>query len=368
MDIGVPMEIKANEGRVGLTPDSVAELSGRGHKVFIESGAGRGIQCADADYVRAGAKIVASPEEVFARGQMVVKVKEPQPSECSLLRRGQILFTYLHLAANPVLAKELMRSGVTAVAYETVTSQERTLPLLTPMSEVAGRLSVQAGAQALEREHGGAGVLLGGVPGVQPARVVIIGGGVVGTNAAQIALGMRAEVVVLDKSLASLRQLDEVFGGHATLVHANTQTVERHVVDADLVIGSVLIPGACAPKLVDAGLVKRMKSGAALVDVAIDQGGCFATSQPTTHGDPTYVKHEVVHYCVDNMPGAVAKTSTYALNNATLSYVLNIADQGLDELLNSDPHLRNGLNVQNGRIVQPQVAQALGFTPAEVAA
>jgi alanine dehydrogenase len=365
MRIGVPSEIKANEDRVGLTPACVAELCNRGHEVLVQSGAGFGIQCSDDYYGGAGATIVATAEEVFERGEMLVKVKEPLASECSRLRRGQVLFTYLHLAANRSLTEDLMRSGGSAVAYETVTADDFSLPLLTPMSEVARRLSVQAGASALQRESGGAGILLGGVPGVAPARVVIIGGGVVGTNAAQIALGMRADVTILDKSLERLRQLDAIFSGRAKLLFANSETLAAQVADADLVIGAVLVPGARAPKLVSGALVKEMKPGAALVDVAIDQGGCFATSHPTTHAHPTFVIDEIVHYCVANMPGAVPKTATYALNNATLPYVLKIADQGLEAALSQDPHLRNGLNVYQGGITQPQVAAALG---AELAA
>lgn len=366
MHIGVPSEIKANEERVGLTPESVAELVARGHEVFVQSGAGIGIQCADRDYRRAGATILETAEGVFARSDMVVKVKEPQASECHLLRQGQLLFTYLHLAANRCLAEQLMRSGVSALAYETVTSDDRSLPLLAPMSEVAGRLAVQAGAVALERGHGGAGILLGGVPGVMPARVVIIGGGVVGTNAAQIALGMRADVTVLDKSLGRLRELDAMFSGQIKAIYANPQNVDRYVHDADLVIGAALVPGARAPKLVSAAQVNEMKSGAALVDVAIDQGGCFETSHATTHADPTFLVDDVVHYCVANMPGAVPKTSTYALNNATLPYVVEIAEHGLETALVGDVHLRNGLNVYDGRITHETVAAALGVEVAPI--
>ncbi|MFT4583413.1 MAG: alanine dehydrogenase [Gammaproteobacteria bacterium] len=361
MRIGVPTEIKANEYRVGLTPSSVAELRKHGHSVVVQAGAGAGIHASDEAYRNAGAKIESAVERVFESCELLVKVKEPQPIECLRLRQDQVLFTYLHLAANKPLALDLMRSGATAIAYETVSADDGSLPLLAPMSEVAGRLSVQAGAYALQREHGGAGILLGGVPGVPAARVVVIGGGVVGTNASQIALGMRANVTVLDRSIGRLRELDALFDGRIETIYATSEAVEYHVRTADLVIGAVLIPGAAAPKLVSAELVGSMRPGAVLVDVAIDQGGCFATSRATTHADPTFILDGVVHYCVANMPGAVPHTATYALNNATLPYVLDIADKGVIRALTENPHLGRGLNIYNGHITHKTVADALGI-------
>ncbi len=361
MQIGVPKEIKNNEFRVGLTPASVRELAGHGHPVLVQSGAGLGIGVTDADYEAAGAQIAADAQAVFAAAELIVKVKEPQPAECALLCPGQVLFTYLHLAPDPAQAQALMASGAVCIAYETVTSAQGGLPLLAPMSEVAGRMAVQAGAHCLERECGGMGILLGGVPGVAPARVVILGGGVVGSNAAIIATGMGADTVVIDRSVASLRRLDRQFGSRLKTIHATADAIERWVLSADLVIGAVLVPGAAAPRLVTREHVKAMKRGAVVVDVAIDQGGCFETSRPTTHADPTYVVDEVVHYCVTNMPGAVPRTSTFALNNATLPFVMAIASQGWQRAMQADPHLLSGLNVCAGRITSGSVAAALGL-------
>jgi len=360
MQIGIPTEIKANEHRVGLVPESVSELARRGHTVFVQSGAGAGIQAADANYRDAGAMIVADAGAVFESSQLIVKVKEPQPVECALLQPRHVLFTYLHLAADVSLTNSLIKSGATAIAYETVSADDGSLPLLAPMSEVAGRLSIQAGARALEREQGGAGVLLGGVAGVAPAKVVIIGGGVVGTNAIQMALGMHASVTVLDKSLARLRELDTIFGVQLNTIYATQQALEDYVVGADLVIGAVLVPGAAAPKLVSKEMIRHMKPGAAIVDVAIDQGGCIETSHPTTHAEPTFIVDDVVHYCVANMPGAVPRTSTYALNNATLPYVLMLAELGCPQALVADRHLRAGLNVYRSEVTEPIVADAVG--------
>jgi alanine dehydrogenase len=361
MRIGVPKEVKTHEYRVGLTPSSVREVVGHGHEVLVERDAGVGISAADADYRRAGAIMVDSAEGVFARAELIVKVKEPQPAERSRLRDGQVLFTYLHLAPDPDQTRDLVTSGVTAIAYETVTGRGGGLPLLAPMSEVAGRMSVQSGARCLERENGGMGILLGGVPGVPPARIAVIGGGVVGFNAAQIAIGTGAQVVVIDRDIEVLRRIDRLLGARAVSVYSNRDNIERQVTAADLVIGAVLIPGAAAPKLVSRELVGRMKPGAVVVDVSIDQGGCFETSRPTTHADPTYVVDGVVHYCVTNMPGAVPRTSTYALNNATLEHVLALADLGHREALMRDPHLRAGLNVHRGMITCREVADALGY-------
>jgi alanine dehydrogenase len=361
MRVGVPKEIKTHEYRVGLTPSSVRELAGHGHEVLVEHAAGVGISASDADYRRAGAAIVAGPEEVFARAELIVKVKEPQPVERARLRAGQALFTYLHLAPDADQTRELLASGVTAIAYETVTAPGGGLPLLAPMSEVAGRMSVQAGARCLEREHGGMGILLGGVPGVPPARIAVLGGGVVGFNAAQIAIGTGAQVVVIDRDIEVLRRIDRLLGARAVTVYSNRDNIERQVSAADLVIGAVLIPGAAAPKLVPRELVGRMKPGSVVVDVSIDQGGCLETSRPTTHADPTYVVDGVVHYCVTNMPGAVPRTSTYALNNATLPHVLALADLGYREALTRDSNLRAGLNVHKGRITCREVAEALGY-------
>ncbi len=359
MRIGVPREIKVHEYRVGLVPAGVRELTGSGHEVFVESGAGRGIGVEDFHYEACGAKVLPTAAEVFQRADLIVKVKEPQPAECAMLRSGQVLFTYLHLAADPRQAEGLVKSGATAVAYETVTSPKGSLPLLTPMSEVAGRMSIQVGATCLQKAEGGFGVLLGGVPGVQPAKVVVLGGGVAGTNAAEMAAGLRADVTVVDRSVDRLRELSFVFGSTLRTAYSTSDTVERLVQDADLVIGAVLIVGAAAPKLVTRAMVKKMKPGAVLVDVSIDQGGCFETSRPTTHADPTFVVDGVIHYCVANMPGAVPRTSTFALTNATLPYVRAIADLGWDAASKRDPGLAAGLNIHAGRVVHPAVAAAL---------
>ena len=361
MLIGVPKEIKSQEYRVGLTPASVRELVAHGHQVVLEHDAGAGINTDDSTYQAAGASIVGSAEEVFARAHMIVKVKEPQAAERKRLRPGQILFTYLHLAPDPEQARDLVDSGAVCIAYETVTAPDGGLPLLAPMSEVAGRMSVQAGAHTLEKPQGGMGILLGGVPGVPPAKIVILGAGVVGSNAAQMATGTGAQVVVLDRNIDALRRIETRFGARATTVFSNRDNIERHVLSADLVIGAVLIPGAAAPKLVTRQMVSAMKRGAVVVDVAIDQGGCFETSHPTTHADPTYVVERVLHYCVANMPGGVPRTSTFALNNATLPYVLKLADLGHLRALQDDPHLRAGLNVFQGSITHGEVAEALHY-------
>ena len=365
MRIAVPREIKNHEYRVGLTPASVRELTARGHEVWVQAGAGAAIGLSDEQYVAAGARLAADAAEAFRQGEMIVKVKEPQPSEIALLREGQLLYTYLHLAPDPEQTAGLMKSGAVCIAYETVTGPGGGLPLLAPMSEVAGRMAVQAGAAHLERSKGGMGVLLGGVPGVAPAHVVVLGGGVVGTNALQVAVGMGARVTVLDRNVDRLRQLDLVFGNRIATVHSTVASVEEAVLSADLVIGGVLIPGAAAPKLVTRQLVSRMRPGAVVVDVAIDQGGCFETSRPTTHADPTYVVDGVVHYCVANMPGAVARTSTFALNNATISHAIALADKGWRQALRDDPHLAAGLNVAAGRVTCEPVARQLGhaYTP-----
>jgi alanine dehydrogenase len=361
MLIGVPKEIKVLENRVGMVPGSVREAVAQGHGVIVEHNAGQGIGMNDESYRKAGATIVGTAEEVFAAAEMIVKVKEPQAVERQRLRRGQILFTYLHLAPDPEQAKELVASGAVCIAYETVTSASGGLPLLAPMSEVAGRMAVQAGAYYLEKPHGGLGVLLGGVPGVDPAKVVVLGGGVVGTHAIHIALGMGAEVWVLDRNTEVLRALWRQFGRPLNTVFSTHDAIERHVITADLVIGGVLIPGASAPKLVSAALIKRMQPGSVIVDVAIDQGGCFETSRPTTHADPVYVVDGVTHYCVANMPGGVPRTSTFALNNATLPFVLAIAGKGWKQALAVDPHLRNGLNIAFGKVTCQPVAEALGY-------
>ena len=359
MRIGVPKEIKNHEYRVGLTPAGVRELIAHGHEVMIEAGAGLGSGIHDDDYRRAGAQLVADAATVFARADLVVKVKEPQPTECALLRPGQVLFTYLHLAPDPQQAQGLLKSGCVAIAYETVTDARGGLPLLAPMSEVAGRMSVQAGAHALENSQGGAGILLAGVPGVAAAEVVIIGGGVVGYNAARMAVGLGASATLLDRSTPRLKELDALFEGRLKTLYATTESLEQQVLRADLVIGAVLLPGAAAPKLVTRDMIKRMRPGAVVVDVSIDQGGCFETSRPTTHQNPTYVEEGVVHYCVANIPGGVARTSTFALTNATLPYVLRLADQGYRQALLDDAHLREGLNVHAGAITHPAVADAL---------
>ncbi len=361
MRIGCPREIKNHEYRVGLTPESVNELVAHGHEVWIESGAGLGIDAKDADYVDAGAKIVDGPDPIFAECEMVVKVKEPQAVERAKLREGQVLYTYLHLAPDPEQTADLVKSGVTAIAYETVTGSGGTLPLLKPMSQVAGRMSVQAGATALEKAHGGRGVLLGGVPGVMPGKVTVIGGGVVGWNAAQMAVGLGADVTILDRSPEQLERLGMYFESRAKTRFSNKANLHEAVCEADLVIGAVLIPGAAAPKLVSREMLGDMKKGAVLVDVAIDQGGCFETSHPTTHDDPTFVVDGIVHYCVANMPGAVARTSTYALNNVTLPHALAIADKGWEQAMRDNPHLAEGLNVHKGEVTYEAVARELGY-------
>jgi alanine dehydrogenase len=361
MLIGIPKEIKNHEYRVGLTPSSVRELTAAGHRVIVERNAGAGIGATDAEYELAGAGIVQGPGEVFVRADMIVKVKEPQAGERAQLRPGQLLFTYLHLAPDPQQCKELVASGAICIAYETVTQAGGGLPLLAPMSEVAGRMSIQAAAHSLERAHGGRGVLLGGVPGVPPAKVVILGAGVVGSNAAQMAVGTGAQVVVIDRSIDALRRMDRLLGARVTTVMSNRDNIEEQVLSADAVIGGVLIPGAAAPKLVSRDLLRRMKPGSVVVDVAIDQGGCFETSRPTTHAEPTYVVDDVVHYCVANMPGGVSRTSTYALNNATLPFVLALANKGWRQALQDDPHLRNGLNVASGKVTCLEVANDLNY-------
>jgi alanine dehydrogenase len=361
MRIGVPKEIKVLENRVGLTPGSVRELTHHGHAVVVEHNAGQGIGMDDEAYRRAGAEIAGTAAEVFGSAEMIVKVKEPQAIERRMLREGQVLFTYLHLAPDPEQAKDLVASKAVCIAYETVTSPAGGLPLLAPMSEVAGRMAVQAGAYYLEKPHGGLGVLLGGVPGVDPAKVVVLGGGVVGTHAIHIALGMGADVWALDRSVDVLRRLWVQFGRPLNTVFSTHDAIERHVTDADLVIGGVLIPGASAPKLVSRALISRMKQGSVVVDVAIDQGGCFETSRPTTHADPVYVVDGVTHYCVANMPGGVPRTSTFALNNATLPFVLALAEKGWKRALAEDPHLKNGLNVAAGKVTCKPVAEALGY-------
>ncbi|MFP5304694.1 MAG: alanine dehydrogenase [Gammaproteobacteria bacterium] len=361
MRVGTPKEIKNQEYRVGLTPAGVRELVAHGHEVLIETNAGLGIGITDEQYAAVGARIVGTAAEVFAEAEMIVKVKEPQLVECEMLREGQVLFTYLHLAPDPLQAKGLIDCGCTAIAYETVTDGRGGLPLLAPMSEVAGRMSIQAGAHAMEKSAGGNGVLLGGVPGVPAAEVVIIGGGVVGYNAARIAIGMGARVTILDRTLSRLNWLDSVFENRATTLYSTRDAVETCVMRADLVIGAVLVPGAAAPKLVTRDMLKSMPNGTVIVDVAIDQGGCFETSRPTTHQDPTYVIDGVVHYCVANMPGGVARTSTFALTNATMPHVLALADKGCRQALIDDPNLREGLNVHRGEITYKAVADALGY-------
>lgn len=361
MLIGVPKEIKNHEYRVGLNPQSVREVVRSGHTVLVEAGAGAGINMTDDDYRSAGARIASAAADVFGEAEMVVKVKEPLANERALLRDGQILFTYLHLAPDPEQTKDLVASGAVCIAYETVTSSDGGLPLLAPMSEVAGRMSVQAGAHCLEKAHGGKGALLAGVPGVPPAKVVIIGGGVVGTHAAHIAVGMGADVWVLDKSPHALKQIWQTFSRSTNTVYSTATAIDEHVTSADLVIGGVLVPGAAAPKLVSAELISAMEPGSVVVDVAIDQGGCIATSRPTTHAEPTYIVDDVVHYCVANMPGAVPRTSTAALNNVTLPHVLTLAEQGYRKALLDDEHLLNGLNVHAGHVTCEEVAEALGY-------
>jgi alanine dehydrogenase len=361
MRIGVPREIKVHEYRVGLVPAGVRELTVAGHEVTVESGAGAGIGVDDAHYEACGAKVVGTAEQVFAGADMIVKVKEPQPKECVMLRPGQVLFTYLHLAADREQALALINSGATAIAYETVTGRNNSLPLLTPMSEVAGRMSIQVGANCLQKAGGGFGVLLGGVPGVQPAKVVVLGGGVAGTHAVEMAVGLRADVTVVDRSVDRLRELSSIFGSSLRTAYSTAETIERLVLDADLVVGAVLLVGAAAPKLVTRAMVKRMKAGAVLVDIAIDQGGCFETSHPTTHAEPTFIVDGVIHYCVANMPGAVPRTSTFALTNATLPYVRALADHGWETALKRDPGLAAGLNVHAGKVTHQAVAAALGL-------
>ena len=361
MRIGVPKEIKTHESRVGLTPTAVRELVSHGHQVMVQKDAGVQIDLGDDKYVTAGATIAATAQEIYAEADLIVKVKEPQSSEIPWLREGQVLFTYLHLAPDPVQTQGLLDSGCIAIAYETVTDSYGGLPLLAPMSEVAGRMAIQAGARALELDQGGRGMLLGGVSGVPAARVVVLGGGVVGTNAARIAMGVEAHVTVLDKYIHRLQQLDAQYGSRINTVFSTVDAVEEYVSTADLVIGAVLVPGGAAPKLVSRELVGRMNRGAVLVDVAIDQGGCFATSKPTTLAHPIYSVDGVVHYCVSNMPGAVARTSTFALNNATLPFVLALANKGYRQALSDDVHLRNGLNIFKGRLTYAAVAHALGL-------
>ncbi|MCC4597371.1 alanine dehydrogenase [Xanthomonas campestris pv. phormiicola] len=359
MLVGVPKEIKNHEYRIGLTPAGVRELVLHGHQVLVQRDGGQAIGLTDADYARAGARLADDAASVFAQADMIVKVKEPQPEECALLRPGQLLFTYLHLAPDPAQANALLRSGCTAIAYETVTDGHGGLPLLAPMSEVAGRMAIQAGAHALEKAQGGSGVLLGGVPGVKPAEVLVIGGGVVGVNAARMAMGLHARVTVLDRSLERLKYLDELYGHQLTTLYSTRDAIEQCLPHTDLVIGAVLIPGAAAPKLVSRAQLALLRPGSVLVDVAIDQGGCFETSHATTHQQPTYTVDGIVHYCVANMPGGVARTSTFALTNATLPFVLQLAEHGL-QALRDDQDLRNGLNVHAGKLTHRAVAQALG--------
>jgi alanine dehydrogenase len=369
MLVGVPREVKDNEFRVGLTPSAVRELRSHGHAIIVQTGAGAGIDLDDELYRAAGAEIVSEASDVFARADLVVKVKEPQPQEIGMLRKGQVLFTYLHLAPDAEQTQGLLKSGCVAIAYETVTDERGGLPLLAPMSEVAGRMSIQAGAHALEKEAGGRGVLLGGVPGVPPAKVVVLGGGVVGMNALRMALGLEADVTVIDRSLPRLKELDLAFAPALRTRYATVDAIEESVLAADLVIGAVLLPGGTAPRLVTREMVRGMRRGSVIVDVSIDQGGCFETSRPTTHSNPTYVVDDVVHYCVTNMPGAVARTSTFALNNATLPFTLALADKGWQKALADDVHLRAGLNICGGSVTYKAVAQAhkLEFVAPETA-
>lgn len=362
MLIGVPKEIKNHEYRVGMTPAGVYELVRHGHEVLVETNAGLAIGYGDDEYIKAGAIITNTAHEVFERSQMIVKVKEPQAVECKMLRPGQLLFTYLHLAPDPEQTKGLLNSDCVAIAYETVTDDNDGLPLLAPMSEVAGRLAIQAGAHALERHKGGCGVLMGGVPGVKPANVIVIGGGVVGINAARMAVGLGADVTIFDRNLNVLKKIDNDFNGRIKTVYSNHMNLEKAISSAHLVVGAVLIPGAAAPKLVSRSMLKEMKKGSVLVDVAIDQGGCFETSMPTTHQNPTYIVDDVVHYCVANMPGAVAKTSTLALTNATLPFVVELAGKGWKQAVKDNKHLMNGLNVCRGNITYYAVARDLGYT------
>lgn len=361
MRIGVPREIKVHEYRVGLVPAGVRELTSAGHEVLIETRAGEGIGVNDLQYQAAGAKIAQDAAEVFRFGELIVKVKEPQLAECRMLRRGQVLFTYLHLAADAAQARALIDSGVTAIAYETVTAPDGSLPLLIPMSEVAGRMSIQVAANCLQKANGGSGVLLGGVPGVPPAKVVVLGGGIAGTNAVEMAVGLRADVTVVDRSVKRLRELSALFANRLKTAYSTAETIEHLISDADAVIGAVLVVGAAAPKLVTREMVRKMKSRSVMVDISIDQGGCFETSRPTTHADPTYTVDGVIHYCVTNMPGAVARTSTYALTNATLPFVRALADHGWSEALQRDINLARGLNVHEGSIRHEAVARDLGL-------
>lgn len=360
MLVGVPKEIKVSEYRVGLVPANVRELVVHGHQVIIESGAGEGIGVDDTQYQAAGAIVVNSPQEIFERSELIIKIKEPQPNERKWLKPGQILFTYLHLAPDLAQTRDLLDSGATCIAYETVTAEDGRLPLLAPMSEVAGRLAIQVGAYFLEKAHGGSGMLLGGVTGVEPVKVTVVGGGVVGINAVDVALGMGASVTVLDRNLNTLNQLKKQFGSHLNTVYSTLEAIEHHCTTADLVVCAVLVTGAAAPRLISSEIVKRMKSGSVIVDVAIDQGGCCENSHPTTHDAPTFVVDGVIHYCVANMPGSVPCTSTYALNNATLPFVLALADKGL-QALREDRHLLNGLNVHQGKITNQAVAAAHGL-------
>jgi alanine dehydrogenase len=359
--VGIPTEIKAQENRVGMVPGGVGQLVQAGHTVLVQTGAGSGSGISDEAYTRRGATLVADAADIWAQADMIIKVKEPIPVEYDHFRDGQILYTYLHLAAAPALGEALIQKRVTSVAYETIEDTHGRLPLLKPMSEIAGKMSVQVGAHALEKQSGGMGLLLGGVPGAKPGHVVILGGGSVGTNAAKIAVGMGARVTLLDRNLDRLTYLDDVFGGRVTTVYSNPETVEHAVLSADLLVGAVLITGAKAPKLVSEAMVRRMKPGAVIVDVAVDQGGCIETCHPTTHKDPTYLVGDVVHYCVANMPGAVARTSTYALTNATTNYALMLANMGVDKAIATDPGLRLGVNTKNGRCTHAAVAAALGY-------
>lgn len=369
MRVGVPKEIKNHEYRVGLTPSSIRELVAHGHEVLVQVGAGAGIDISDDHYRQVGAVVVDTALEIFATADLIIKVKEPQPHECQMCREGQVIFTFLHLAPDPEQANLLSATGCTAIAYETVTDEEGRLPLLAPMSEVAGRMSVQAGASALEKSKGGRGILLGGVAGVAPGQVVVLGGGVVGTNAIRMAIGMEARVTILDSSLKRLRELDFHFGAALNTIYATQNTIEEYVSRADLVIGAVLVPGGSAPKLLTKEMLASLKPGSVLVDVAIDQGGCFATSVATTHAQPTYVIDGIVHYCVANMPGGAPRTATFALNNATLPFVIDLANKGYKRALLENSHLRNGLNIHRGKITHPAVAAALGcryYSPLEV--
>ena len=369
MIIGVPKEIKDHEYRVGLVPSSVRELVNAGHKVLVQKNAGLGIGIDDESYFEAGAQIIENATDIFATADMIVKVKEPQPNECKMLRKDQILFTYLHLAADHEQTRALQESNCVAIAYETVTNDRGQLPLLSPMSEVAGRMSIQAGAHCLEKAQGGYGVLLGGVPGAEAAQVVILGAGVVGTNAALIAMGMGARVTVIDKSLARLKELDLQFGSKLNTVYSTEFNIEKYAKRADLLVGAVLVPGKSAPRLITEAIIKEMRPGSVFIDVAIDQGGCSATSRPTTHSNPTYVVHDVIHYCVTNMPGAVPRTAAFALNNATLPFVLELANNGYKKALKNDKHLRNGLNIYHGKITHEGVAESVGqiYTSPETA-